>query len=1172
MADLPDYLRQIRLGVEAGTLTERSYYSALKKYIEEVGSQDVTATVEPKRIECGAPDFVISRESPHGLRTIGYIEAKEIGRPLDEVEHSDQMRRYLRSLPNLILTNYIEFRWYIDGEHRRTDLLARIGKDGKIVPDKEGGERVVALLNDFLAHTPEPIAKPRDLARRMARLTHIIRDTIVEAFEGDRATEMLRDLRKAFATTLIPDLEDADKTTEFADMYAPTIAYGLFAARCNHRGPERFQRLGAAAEIPKTNPFLRKLFETITGTELDNEPYAGFVDDLVQLLADAAIDDVLADLGKRQERRDPILHFYETFLADYDPRTRERRGVYYTPEPVVSYIVRSVDYILKTRFDLPGGLADTATIQWTKQVQAAGTSRKIKKTSPRVLILDPACGTGSFLYAVVDHIRRQFMERNDAGMWSDYVREHLLRRLFGFELLMAPYAVAHFKLAMQLAAQDLESGAVREKWSYDFHTDERLGIYLTNTLEEAVRPPEMLFARWIADEANAAAEIKHELPILVIMGNPPYSGHSANRSVIRLDKPEIIEVLSTSLRKGKTIPTKRKKKVWVKKTPIGQLLRDYYQVDGQPLGERNPKWLQDDYVKFIRWGQWRIDQTGRGVLGLVTNHAYLENPTFRGMRQHLMRAFDEIYILDLHGSAKKREVAPDGSKDENVFDIQQGVAIALFVKHPVSADNPLAKKKAKSRRAGYASAYHSELWGTREAKSGALSEWDVKTTKWSKLSPKSPLYLFVPQADKLRAQYEKGVRIDRIFPLSCVGVVTARDCLAIRWDKADMLETVREFVRLPAERAREKHGLGEDSQDWAVSEAQKDLRQCGISEKHCIPILYRPFDTRYTYYTGQSGGFICRPRAEVMGHMLGEGKLGMIVPRRVETAGPWQHALVSRQIIDHVALSLKTIDYLCPLYVYQTANQANAGQADLPNASSWPAGKDGRVPNLDPRLVEECESRFHLTFVSDGSGDLKKTFGPEDVFHYIYALLYSPTYRKRYAEFLKRDFPHVPLTSDRKLFRKIFTLGADLVALHLLEDDYPHASWTLTGNPSPLTQPTTRYPVPGDNRVEKGCPRYLAPGQADPETKKLLSAGRVYISFDDPKTGAKGQYFDGVPPEVWEFHVGGYQVCKKWLKDRRGRTLSFDDLTHYQKTVVALNETIRLMAELDRAIPSWPIE
>lgn len=510
------------------------------------------------------------------------------------------------------MTDYLEFRWYVDGERRLSARLGDLTKEGKIKRDRDGTQRVAELLDSFLAHEAQAVGTPRELALRMARLALMIRSLIISAFGKESKDGSLHSQRAAFEAHLIPDLS----VEQFADMYAQTISYGLFAARCNTMGGQ-FTRQNAGYLLPKTNPFLRRIFSYIAGPDLDDR-IAWLVDDLAQLLDRADMDAVLKDFGKRTAKEDPVVHFYETFLAAYDPKVREMRGVYYTPEPVVSYIVRSIDHILKTRFDKPKGLA-----------------------GEDVLILDPALGTATFLYAVAKEIHEAMLERGQGGMWNEYVAEKLLPRLFGFELLMAPYAVAHLKLGLLL----VETG-------YQFKGDQRLGIYLTNTLDEAIRHSDTIFARWITDEANAAAEIKKEKPVMVVLGNPPYSGHSANKGA------------------------------WARK-----LVQQYKTVDGGPLGEKNPKWLQDDYVKFLAFGQWRIDRTGQGILGFVTNHAYLDNPTFRGMRQSLMSTFDEIYVMNLHGNIKKKEVAPGGGKDENVFDIQQGVAICVMVKLPKRTGN-----------------------------------------------------------------------------------------------------------------------------------------------------------------------------------------------------------------------------------------------------------------------------------------------------------------------------------------------------------------------------------------------------------------------------------------------------------------------------------------------------
>ncbi len=536
----------------------------------------------------------------------------------------------------------------------------------------------------------------------MARLTHIIRDTVEEVFAKKVASETLNGLFEAFKSVLLPDLP----VPQFADMFAQTLAYGLFAARYNHKSNKAFDRRDAAREIPKTNPFLRKLFTMIAGPDFDEEPFIGYVNELTQVLELTDMDAVLADFGKRTRQEDPIVHFYETFLAQYDPKLRELRGVYYTPEPVVSYIVRSVDILLREQFDCPDGLADTATVLRSFVDEGGKTQTE---RMPRVLLLDPACGTGTFSYNIIDNIRQTFRQSNNAGMWSSYVREHLLPRLFGFELLMAPYAVAHLKLGMQLAALDLPPNE-REDWAYDFKSDERLGIYLTNTLEQTLGTgrAKLLLGGFISDEANEAAKVKQDYPVMVIVGNPPYSGHSAN--------------------KGK----------WINELlhgmddRTGKKIGNYFEVDGKPLGEHNPKYLNDDYVKFIRFSQWRIEQTGYGILAFITNHGYLDNPTFRGMRQSLMQTFDDIYVLDLHGNTKKKERSPNGSTDKNVFDIQQGVAVGIFV-----------KKQKKPSMSKLANIHHAHLWGEREifanprrdsqliaGKYHWLATNDIKTTEW----------------------------------------------------------------------------------------------------------------------------------------------------------------------------------------------------------------------------------------------------------------------------------------------------------------------------------------------------------------------------------------------------------------------------------------------------------
>ena len=1037
--NITSYIHALESELLAGNATEHTHRPALKTLVE-VMAPGLIATNEPRHVACGAPDFVITKKTPHGPQIVGYIETKDVGVGLDQVERSEQLGRYLAGLRNMILTDYLEFRWYVDGQLRQTAHLGR-WVNGKLIREKNGPAAVSELIIDFLSNTPEPITSPQVLAVRMARLAHLIRDSVVQAFERSEASETLQEWRQAFAQVLIADLDQPYKLGEFADMFAQTLAYGLFSARIvDHTSG--FDLREAQSLIPKTNPFLRKFFFQITGPDLEDEPFASYVEDLVMLLDATNMDEVMAHFGRRDRLEDPVVHFYETFLRAYDPNLRELRGVYFTPLPVVSFIVKSVDHVLKKHFKMIDGLASISTLN-IPNPDRKSKEKTIKKH--KVLLLDPATGTGTFLYEVINYIRRSFMERNDAGMWASYVREHILPRLFGFELLMAPYAVAHFKLALELAALDLPE-VQRKTWAYNFMSDDRLNVFLTNTLEPANEFSGLpLLTAFLADETRQAGVVKQNLPIMVIVGNPPYSGQSSN--------------------KGN----------WIR-----SLVRDYYFVNGQPLGEKNPKWLQDDYVKFIRWAQWRIEQTGSGVLGFISNHGYLDNPTFRGMRQCLIKSFDEIYVLDLHGNTKKKETTPDGGLDKNVFDIQQGVAIGIFIKKPFSK--------------GERKVYHADLWGSRETKYQTLSEESIESIKWQEINPSTPFYLFTPQNIDLRQEYDQGWRVNDIFPVNSVGIVTGQDANAI---------------------------------GFTMDEARNLASQHNLEPKVIKPLLYRPFDERWVVYDKL---LVTRNRYEVMQHFLSGDNLGIITARSNKSPSP-DHFLCSRLISEAKCGESTTQSAIFPLYIRPDVNQ-------LIPPDIFTISEKGFIPNLNPSFIKIIENITGLEFINSDLCDLQTQFGPKDIFQYIYSIFYSPTYRNRYAEFLKIDFPHIPLTTNVDLFRNLCGFGGELVDLHLLET-------TLVNNR------ITSYPIPGDNLVEKGHPRYI-------EALK-----RVYIN--------RNQYFEDVPQEVWNFHIGGYPVLNKWLTYRRGRQLTYEDLEHFQKVVVALYETIRVMTEIDEAIIEWPI-
>lgn len=972
------------------------------------------------------------------------------------------------------------------GQFRLSVQLATVS-GGKIKPVKNASSSLQEMFAEFLTTSTPTVNSPKDLALRMAALARLIRDIIQTAFNEEDLTDdepdPLHDQIEGFRRVLINDLQPE----QFADMYAQTICYGLFAARCNTSSSEDFTRQNAGYALPKTNPFLRKMFDHIAGVNLD-ERIVWAVDDLACLLNHTDMEAILKDFGKRTRQEDPVVHFYESFLAAYDPKMREARGVYYTPEPVVSYIVRSIDHILKKDFKLADGLGDATQI---KVPQSAG--KKKTKNVHKVQILDPAAGTGTFLCGIIDHIYDSF--KDNKGMWSSYVSQHLLPRIFGFELLMAPYAVAHMKLGLQLK----ESG-------YDFQSSERLRIYLTNTLEEAHAMTGLpLFTQWIAEEANAASDVKKDAPVMVVLGNPPYSGHSAN-------KGEWINGLLRGI-----------------DTQTGQKTGNYFEVDGQPLGEKNPKWLNDDYVKFIRFAQWGIEQTGYGILAFISNNGYLDNPTFRGMRQSIMQTFDDIYILDLHGSSKKKERCPDGSEDKNVFDIQQGVAISIFIKRT-------------NGKTSLANVRHADLWGKREifekindeykligGKYHWLAEKSTETTAWAQLKPQPPMYLFLPQDIRLKSEYENCFKVTELMPVNVLGFQTHRDCFAVDIEKDALFKRVKDMYDtiLSDEQLREKYGL-RDNRDWQLSEARLQLRNDKEWKSNLIDCQYRPFDKRACYF---SYAVMDYPRRELIAHVAKRINICLNTVRQTKSM-TWQHAIVTSTPTPAIFVEVKDGSNVFPLYLYPVNIAGN---------TLFQETTEERKPNLSSKFIEDFTARLKMKFIPDGKGNRKKTFGSEDIFSYMYAIFHSPTYRSRYAEFLKIDFPRLPLTSNPELFRNLCSLGDELVSLHLMEK---HGK-KITG-----------YPIAGDSTVE--TVRYTEP-QGD-------AKGRVWIN--------KTQYFEGVPEEVWEFHVGGYQVCGKWLKDRKGRKLTYDDLTHYQQIVSALAETIKLMENIDATINTsggWPI-
>ncbi|MDD3546221.1 MAG: hypothetical protein PHG96_12820 [Kiritimatiellae bacterium] len=614
----------------------------------------------------------------------------------------------------------------------------------------------------------------------------------------------------------------------------------------------------------------------------------------------------------------------------------------------------------------------------------------------------------------------EFEAKYGKGGRGEFIRRHILKNFYAFALMMAPYAVGHLKMSFFL-----------EELGHRLEDDERVPFYLTNTLDnEELEQSRLPGFSALAEESRLAGEVKKRSPVLVILGNPPYSGHSTNTGA------------------------------WIR-----GLIEAYRQVDGKPLGERNPKWLQDDYVKFLRFAQWKIDKAGRGLVGMITNNGYLDNATFRGMRQSLMQTFDEIYILDLHGNSLKKESCPDGSPDKNVFDIRQGVAIAFFVKRGGGH-----KRDAVVR--------HHDLFGQREDKYAWLDSHDIADTRWRKLAPRSGGYLFIRRDETAMRCYERFLPLPEIFPVNSVGIVTARDALTVHWSAREVWNTVNTFAKMEPELARKGYGLGK----------------------------------------------------EVMQHMLAGDNLALITPKQHKDEFG---AFATTTIGLHKAVAAYDINYFFPLYLYTEIKKAKKIKSVKTSFMTMmlfePKEFYGvKKPNLSPAVTEMLAAAFG------------KAPAPEEVFNYIYAVLHAPSYRTKYAEFLKADFPRVPFTKDLKLFGRLAALGARLTALHLLKSPEPE-----------LDPPACRFEGEGDGRVSKDNANGL---------RYAAGEGRVYINA--------AQHFAPVPEAVWAYRVGGYQVCEKWLKDRKERRLELAEIQTYCRIVTALGRTIGLQGEIDALYPA----
>jgi len=1035
---LESYLKAVSEIYSRGDAREESYYSTLEafllKYAKSTDKKSIHVTTLPKKTEAGNPDFRVWDGCHH---IVGYIEAKDPSlENLDRIEETEQLKRYINTFPNLMLTNFYEFRLYRNGMRIDSILIGRpfVARSLKMAPPVEKETEFYSLLERFFAFSLKEIYDAKNLAVELAKRTRFLRDEIISEIldeEERKKSGYLKGFYEAFMKYLIKNLTKKD----FADLYAQTITYGLFAARS--RSDNTFNRKLAYDYIPHTIGILRDVFKFVSIGDVPKE-MEWIIDDIAEVLAVTNVNVILHRYFHEGRGKDPIVHFYETFLAEYDPTMREKRGVYYTPESVVSFIVRSLHHIIKKVFNAADGFA-----------------------GDNVTVLDPAAGTLTFLAEASKIAVDEFKEKYGSGKVDGFIKEHILKNFYAFELMMAPYAVGHLKMSFLF-----------EELGYKLKNEDRFKLYLTNTLEMEELPESQIpGTASLSEESHLAGEVKKEQPILVIIGNPPYSVSSVNKS-------DFIE-----------------------------REMEFYKKDVRD--ERNIQPLSDDYIKFIRFAHWKIEKTGKGVIGMITNNSYLSGLIHRGMRKKLLESFNEIYILNLHGNSRIGERCPDGSKDENVFDIMQGVAIALFIK-----DKP---KKDMGR------VYYQDIFGIRNKKYDFLENHDVTKIKWIELEPSEPYYFFVEKDFSKQSTYEKFWSVSEIFNKYSSGVTTHRDHFVVGFTKAEIKQRIRLFTgNLPDELVRQGLDL-KDTHDFNLKKAREKLRKCDWEES-ILPYSYRPFDDRFICYSSE---LIDRDRHEVMQHFEKEN-LGLAVMRQY-LFGPvktYNYVFCVNKISDRrLFISNRGAGFVFPLYLYPNTGNSETGnpikKRSLGCAMMLFESKgeySAKKPNLSPKLIGQLGSYFG------------KSPTPEKIFYYIYAILYSNIYRTTYAEFLKIDFPRIPFTKEYTLFNQMAEFGERLVGLHLMKS--PELDITAT-----------RFQGIGNGRIER--PRY------DAQTKRL------YINLN--------QYFEDIPDSVWDYQIGGYQICDKWLKDRKGRDLSLEEIKHYCKVVTSIKKTMELQPSIDKA-------
>ena len=1035
-------ITRIRRQGETGELTYRSALESLLRTHLQARMPGCEVVHEPEKQKCGAPDFAVKRS---GI-AVGFVETKKIGANLDKEESGksgEQVARYRAALPNFILSDYLEFRLYADGKPGPI-AVAKIA-DSDLGKTLNGADKLAKLLAQFAdagaTQSGESPSAAR-LAQIMAGKTRLLRD-LVEKTAADPNSD-LTGIHEGLRENLIPDLTSSD----FADIYAQTAVYGYFAARLESEKPgaSKFSRLKAGELLPQTTPFLRRFFNTFAGADMDPR-ISWMADNIAEMFSVVSLDNVVRAFNQGGGKADdPFLHFYETFLREYDHAKRRARGVYFTPRPVVDFIVRAVDDSLVNEFRIQDGLANAS------KTQHAGEEMHT------VQILDPAAGTGTFLARVVEIIRARIQKNAGKNGWKSYVPKHLLPRLHGFEILMSAYAMCHLKMALTMgdSVVDTLNNALGEK-------SPRVSVFLTNALEMSKHDIGNLpFLRWLREEALSADRVKTETPVMVVVGNPPYNVSSQNGGE------------------------------WISKK-----MADYKEGLGK---ERNIRPLNDDYIKFIRYAEHFVEENGCGIVAMITNNSFYDGIIHRQMRKHLLGTFDAVRILNLRGNANIGDLDSNNNPDQNVFNIRQGVGIFIMTKTG-------EKKKGNLARVQYA-----ELQGRRKMKYEFLSGKSLSEVEWRELSPAAPNYFFTPKNFGAEDEYRAGFPVNELFVVGGSGVKTSCDKLSVHFHRSALESVLDDFRNLSARELQVRYPHQKETSAWTFQRAKDGLENIPFWP---VEICHRPFDIRHSISAKSSGGFIGRPRYQKMRHLMTEGNVALLTTRTIPAKHDFTHAYVSRRIADVHSSGGQT--YVFPLWILE-------GEV----------GKEGAHfrANFSEEAAKKFAERMGMAYSEDEKGKKADIVTPESLFDYIYAILHRPSYRSRFAEFLRIDYPRIPPAANKAEFRRMSDLGRQLRELHLLES---------------TRHKTPRILFSGEGKNVVGKIRFAADANG--------IRGRVFINAT--------LHFANVPPAAWEYCIGGYYPARQWLKDREGRTLSYDEQEHYRRMLAALAQTAALVEKLD---------